>query len=492
MRSQGGDLATGIATTPPLTLDLTLAPATRAYPDSAPPHKGNGYLMKASLILPIILAFLVGQSCLSVAAVSSEQREETYRQLEIFSNVLSILQENYIDEIDSSSTIAGAIKGMLLSLDPHSSYLSAEDFTELQDETRGDFTGIGIEVTIRDGVLSIIAPISGTPAAKAGLRPKDRIVKIDNEITKEMPSMEAVKRLRGPAGSPVTVSIYREGWPELKEFHLIRARIPLKSVSGQFLEPGLAYLRISRFQGQTTTDAKKLLRRLRHQEDIKGLILDLRNNPGGLLDQAVSISDLFLEQGIVTSTRGRIPEQNKDFSAHTNNGKNGYPLVVLVNEGSASASEIVAGAIQDHKRGLIVGQQTFGKGSVQTILPLPKGAGLRITTARYYTPNGRSIQATGIIPDIKIASNPSAKPPARETLSPHITREVDLKNHILNTSTPETRDPASLPPQKAINTRLEQDQQLRSALRILKGLSLYSEYHDTSSKKITQNPIEAQ
>lgn len=447
--------------------------------------------MKRLIRLFSFLLFFVHFAGVSQAAISQDQREATYRQLEIFANVLSILQENYIEEIDANETIEGAISGMLLSLDPHSSYLTAEDFDELQEETRGNFSGVGIEITVRDGILTIISPIEGTPADKAGLKAKDLIVKINGNPTKKMPSMDAVKQLRGVKGSEVTLSIYRDGWQDLKEFTIVRDIISLHSVKGLFLEPGFAYARITNFQGATTKDTKKLLAKLEKEKQIKGLILDLRNNPGGLLDQAISISDIFLNEGLVVYTKGRIQEQNMTFQAHSNNGKNLYPLVILVNEGSASASEIVAGAIQDHKRGVIVGTRTFGKGSVQTILPMPGGSGLRLTTARYFTPNGRSIQATGIIPDVEVPLIPYTEQEKEKRNLPNFVREVDLKNHILNrddesgitreqevaSNKKKTKD------QQKVTKRLRKDNQLRTALNILKSLNLYTEYRTDPKTK---------
>ncbi len=446
--------------------------------------------MKISFLSSLFfLALLLTIPGISQGGISQEQREATYRQLEIFANVLSILQENYVEEIDTDATLEGAISGMLLSLDPHSSYLTAEDFDELQEETRGNFSGIGIEITVRDNILTVISPIEGTPADAAGLQAKDLIVKINGEATKDMPPMEAIKKLRGPKGSEVTISIYRDGWQELKEITIVRDTIPLHSIKGMFLDPGFAYIRITNFQVKTTKDLKKMLAKLEKEEQIKGLILDLRNNPGGLLDQAISVSDIFLEEGLVVYTKGRLPEQNMTFQAHANNGKNLYPLVILVNEGSASASEIVAGAIQDHKRGVIVGTQTFGKGSVQTILPMPDGAGLRLTTARYYTPNGRSIQATGIVPDVEVPHLPYVEQAEEERVLPDFVREADLKNHILNRDDSakgmgeEDSSPAKAvtsEEQQAIDQRLKQDNQLRSALNILKSLNLYTEYRTSS------------
>ena len=444
-------------------------------------------------LLAILSTFFLLPPQQSHAEISQEQREATYRQLEVFANVLSILQENYLEEIDADTTIEGAISGMLLSLDPHSSYLTADDFDELQEETRGNFSGIGIELTVRDSILTIISPIAGTPADKAGLMAKDLIVKINGEATKNMPSMEAVKLLRGPKGSEVTISVYRDGWEALKDFTIIRDIIPLHSVEGMNLEPGFSYIRVTNFQEQTTKDLKKMLAELAEETPIKGLILDLRNNPGGLLEQAISVSDLFLEEGLVVYTKGRLAEQNMTFQAHANNGKNTYPLVILVNDGSASAAEIVAGAIQDHQRGVIVGTTTFGKGSVQTILPMPGGAGLRLTTARYFTPNGRSIQATGIVPDVEVPFIPFVEPEEKKgsPLPMAVVREADLKNHILGSdeqerdATAHDRDKEKAKSQaySSAQDKLKKDNQLRTALNILKSLNLYTNTRAKANQK---------
>lgn len=430
------------------------------------------------------LLLILTLSCTGQAEISQEERESTYEQLELFANVLSILQEYYVEEINSQEIIEGAINGLLLSLDPHSSYLKADSFKELQNETQGSFSGIGIEITIRGGILTIISPIEGTPADKAGLKANDIIIKIDDKPTKEMTPEQAVQKLRGPKGSEVTISVHRDGWEELKDFKIIRDVIPLHSVKSFFLEPGFAYTRITTFQSHTTKDYKEALRALMKEQPIKGLILDLRNNPGGLLNQAVSISDVFLDDGLIVYTKGRTKEQNMSFSANENGIDSEFPLVVLVNEGSASASEIVAGALQDHKRAVIIGSRTFGKGSVQTLVPLPDGAGIRMTTARYYTPLGRSIQATGITPDIEIPfiAPRSDKENAKQTTS---LREVDLKNYFLNTSEKKQADeaqPAKTETAEEKKTRLKteerlrQDNQLRSALNILKSLNLFSEF----------------
>ena len=415
-----------------------------------------------------------------LAQTGESKKEETYRQLEIFANVLSLLEDNYVEEIEIKEVFKGAISGMLHSLDPHSAYMSSDEFKELQEETRGSFSGIGIEITIVDGVLTVVSPIEGTPADLAGLKAKDLIVKINDVPTAEMTPTEAIKKLRGSTGTTVTISIHRQGWKELQDFTLIRALIPIHSVKSFFMEPGLVYVRITNFQTQTTKDLKEELRKRRAEQPIKGMILDLRNNPGGLLDQAISVADIFLDQGLIVSTRGRIEDQDMIFEAEEGEMDNTYPLILLINEGSASASEIVAGAIQDHKRGILVGSQSFGKGSVQTLIPMPEGAGLRITTARYYTPGGRSIQATGIIPDVEVPFLPYHEEDASTNPDEKL-READLKNHISDGRPAHTESPAATsktesPGQKLVQRQLQRDNQLRSALNILKSLTLYNAY----------------
>lgn len=428
-------------------------------------------------ILVLCSLLLVNTGTVS-ADISQEQREKTYKQLEIFSNVLSILQENYVEEIDTQKAVDGAIQGLLLTLDPHSSYLKPEELKDLQEETSGSFSGIGIEITIKDGILTVISPIEGTPADKAGIKANDLIVEIDGQKTKDMSSDEAIKRLRGTRGSKVNITIQREGENQLRPMTLVRDVIPIHSVKASFLTPGFAYFRVTNFQSHTTRDFKKELIGLQKKQNIRGLILDLRNNPGGLLNQAVSVSDIFLRKGTIVSTKGRTEDQNMVFQAHSTADDAGMPIVVLINEGSASASEIVAGAIQDHKRGVIVGTRSFGKGSVQTIIPLPDGAGLRMTTARYYTPANRSIQALGINPDVEISAQEPAKedsPADEETL-----RETDLKNHI--------KDQKDLPPaamaiDPETKERLKNDPQLNTALNILKSLDLFSSYRKLQASR---------
>jgi carboxyl-terminal processing protease len=425
---------------------------------------------KSVFFLLISVVFLCDYAA---AEISQRDRETTYKQLEIFSNVLSILQDNYVEEIDTKDVLNGAIRGLLFSLDPHSSYLPPEGFKELQEETQGSFSGIGIEVTIKNDLLTIVSPIAETPADRAGLKANDIIIEINGTKTKNMGPYEAIKKLRGPKGTEVIISIHREGWENLKEITLTREIIPLQSVKAEFLSPGFIYVRITNFQSHSSKDFKTKLQQLKKEHSIKGLILDLRNNPGGLLHQAVSIADYFLDEGRIVYTKGRRKEQNTVFSAHET-GEKKYPLVILVNEGSASASEIVAGAVQAHKRGIIVGTQSFGKGSVQTIIPLPDGAGLRMTTARYYTPDDRSIQALGITPDVVVPFVPCV-PPEKADVHRKFIKEIDLENHLPGSdeSHTQTEDETNA----KLEQRLLEDNQLRSAYNILKSLNLFSEYN---------------
>ncbi len=417
------------------------------------------------------------------------QTQDTYQNLETFTAILHMIQQNYVEDVESKEILEGAIKGMLNSLDPHSSYMDPDDFKDLQIETKGSFSGIGIEITMRDSILTVVSPIDDTPAFKQGLKAGDKILKIEGEPTKDMTLMDAVKRLRGPKGTDVTISIHREGWTDLKEVTITRDNIPLISVKNKTLEPGYGYVRIRSFQANTTKDFKKSMDELTKDGELKGLVLDLRNNPGGLLDQAVRISDIFLDEGLIVYTKARRKENNLSYSAHKNGTKYTFPIVILVNEGSASASEIVAGALQDHKRALVLGAQSFGKGSVQTIHPMANGAGLRLTTARYYTPKGRSIQATGITPDIIVpttflteeeleAKNGKEKP--------KFIREKDLRHHFDNENSGKKnkKDPKKDIKQNSVDEKtqkeidevkelIEKDNQLKQALMILKSAHIF-------------------
>jgi len=326
--------------------------------------------------------------------------EDTYEKLKTLTEILSLIQSNYVDDVNSKELIYGAVKGMLETLDPHSSFMPPEAFKEMQVETHGSFGGLGIEITVKDRFLTVVAPIEGTPADRAGIQPGDRIVKIEGQITKDLTLLDAVRKLRGPKGSKVTISILREGSPELMDVTLVREVIEVKSVRSKDLGDGIYYVRLASFQERTSKDLERVLEQAQ-TAGTTALILDLRNDPGGLLNQAVAVGDMFLEKGqLIVYTQGRIKNQDLRFTAEHSNGLPKWPMVVLVNGGSASASEIVAGALQDWKRAVLLGTKTFGKGSVQTVIPLSDGSGLRLTTAKYCTPRGRSIHGTGIMPDI--------------------------------------------------------------------------------------------
>ncbi len=352
----------------------------------------------AAAVLAVLTLSLGGTSASKAADPGA-----TYEHLKLFMDVLAIIQNQYVDETEPREVIYGAVRGMLRALDPHSSFLDPESYREMQVETSGSFGGLGIEITMRDDQLTVVAPIEGTPAWRAGVQPGDRIIKIEGLPTKDMSLTEAVKRMRGPKGSKVTITISREGAKEFLDIAVVREVIQVQSVKMQEIEPGLGYIRIRQFQERTAKDLDAGLEKLEKTGRLAGLIVDLRNNPGGLLSAAVEVSEKFLGDGkLVVYTEGRMRNQNMRFMAHAKHALMEVPLVVLVNQGSASASEIVAGAVQDHGRGVVLGQQTFGKGSVQTIIPLSDGSGLRLTTAKYFTPKGRSIHGKGITPDIII------------------------------------------------------------------------------------------
>src|SRR5574341_2565288 len=313
--------------------------------------------------------------------------EDSYERLKVFTEVLSLIQANYVDETQPRDLIYGGIKGMLETLDPHSSFMPPDIFKEMQVETQGSFGGLGIEITVKDRQLTVVAPIEGTPADRAGLHAGDRIVEIDGKPTKDLTLQEAVRRLRGPKGSKVTIGVLREGWSEPKSFEIVREVIQVRSIRSKYLGDGLGYVRINAFQERTGKDLEKTIEELL-KEGAKAFVLDLRNNPGGLLNQAVFVSDLFLDKGqLIVYTSGRMKNQDLRFTAEHSSNFPKFPMVVLVHGGSASASEIVAGALQDHKRAVLLGTKTFGKGSVQTVIPLTDGSGLRLTTAKYFTPS---------------------------------------------------------------------------------------------------------
>jgi carboxyl-terminal processing protease len=426
------------------------------------------------IVLVVFAVFLVGVLIGSAHSQKvSALSNSTYEDLKVFTEVLGLVQKDYVEETNSKDLIYGAIKGMLETLDPHSAFMPPNMYKEMQEETKGRFEGLGIEITIKDSVLTVVSPIEGTPAYKAGILAGDQIVKIDGEPTKNFTLMDSVKRLRGPRGTKVTISILREGFTKPKDFTLVREVIPVRSVRHELLEKDYGYIRISQFQEKTDDEFENAMKALKEESKgtLKGLILDLRNNPGGLLDQAVKISDRFIESGLIVSVEGRKEDQKMKFYAHPDGSLEHYPLIVLVNGGSASGAEIVAGAIQDQGRGILVGTQTFGKGSVQTIIPLKDGSGLRLTTARYYTPNGRSIQAKGIVPDIIV--KPSGSEEEKEALIPKFPAEKDLERHLTDVEKGVSKEKEKSKKEE-VREKKPVDNQLERALELLKSWEIFN------------------
>ena len=424
-------------------------------------------------IVAIFVVFLMG---VTIGLVRSHKvsalSDSVYEDLKVFTDVLGLLQKEYVEEKSPKDLIYGALKGMVETLDPHSGFMPPSTYKEMQEETKGRFEGLGIEITLKDGVLSVVSPIEDTPAFKAGILAGDQILKIEGESTKNFTLMDSVKRLRGPKGTKVTITIMREGFTKPRDFTLVRDVIPVRSVRHELLEKQYGYIRISQFQEKTDSDFDKAIKALEeaNKGSLKGLILDLRNDPGGLLDQAVKISDRFLDSGLIVSVEGRKEDQKLKFHAHPQGTINNYPMVVLVNGGSASASEIVAGAIQDHGRGIILGTQTFGKGSVQTIFPLKDGSGLRLTTARYFTPSGRSIQAKGITPDIAV--RPSLPDEEKVAPVPKLPSERDLERH-LNEVEKEAPKDKEKPKKEEVKEKKPVDNQLERAVELLKSWEIF-------------------
>ena len=392
----------------------------------------------------------------------SAKSEEAYEELKVFSDVIELIEREYVDEVDTKELIQKAIQGMVHSLDPHSSLLPLDDFQDLQIDTKGKFTGIGIHITMQDGFVTVISPMEDTPAYKAGIKARDRIIKVDGKSTRDL--RNAVNMMRGPKCTKVLVTILREGVKKPLEFELVRDVIPIQSVKSLDIKPGYGYIRLSNFTGTTTPEMLKALEKMETAEvPLKGLILDLRNNGGGLLNQSIKVADLFLDEGAILSIKGRNNKNTKVFNATHSSVERKYPLVVLINGGSASASEIVAGALQDHKRALILGTTSFGKGSVQTVETLRDGSGLKLTIARYYTPNDRSIQAKGIEPDIYLKHR-RLDPKETSRREEGLLKEKDLENHL---EAEPTKDPGTDSESKEEKEKKEKDSRMRDAeLRI--------------------------
>jgi carboxyl-terminal processing protease len=423
-------------------------------------RKGSRMMRKTSLVLigaatgaaltlvatqPRLL--LIGSSARAAAA-------DTYRQLNLFGDIFERVRADYVEKPDDSKLVESAINGMLNGLDPHSSYMDPKNFRDMQVQTRGEFGGLGIEVTMEDGVVKVVAPIDDTPAAKAGIRAGDLITQLDDDAVQGLTLNQAVEKMRGPVGTKIRLKVMRKGAEKPLEVTIERAVIRVRSVRSRMEGEDVGYIRVTQFNEQTTDGLKKAIADLTTQtpgDKLKGFVVDLRNNPGGLLDQAISVSDAFLERGEIVSTRGRNAEETQRFNARAGDLTKGKPVIVLINGGSASASEIVAGALQDHKRATLVGTRSFGKGSVQTIIPLGGGNGaLRLTTARYFTPSGRSIQAKGISPDIEVLQEvpdevkSRAETKGESSLRGHLKAEGDEQAGSQSFVPPETKDDKAL------------------------------------------------
>ena len=402
---------------------------------------------------------------LTVAPWTSQARDNQMDSLKMFSEVLHLIEDNYVEEKDREDLIRGAIQGMLRNLDPHSSYVDMDQLRMMQEDFEGKFGGIGIQIGIRDGNLVVISPIEGTPAYEAGLEPGDIIMEIEGESTKDMGLTDAVSKIRGPKGEPVELTILSEGSQTPEKVKIVRDDIPVHSVRSQELEPGYLHLRITDFKATTTDDLKEEIRKYSSEKEIRGIVLDLRNNPGGLLDQAVSVSDIFLDDGLIVYTQGREEAQRKDYTATSSAKDVTSPMVVLINAGSASGSEIVAGALQDRNRALLLGEPTFGKGSVQSILPVADGSAIKLTIANYYTPEGRSIEAQGVVPDINI-------PRRVDAVNDDEQQQQEMQESMMqfHLDRPDERPDQEERYSQEVQKLLEEDNQLRMALELLRSM----------------------
>ena len=433
---------------------------------------GKSMLRKRNLLILIHgvvigLSISIGGGALAEKEANGDVNSIPFEGLKTFSEVYGRIRQDYVEPVTDDKLLEDAIRGMLTGLDPHSAYLDKEQYNELKVGTTGQFGGLGIEVGMENGFVKVISPIDDTPAQKAGVKAGDLIIRLDDKPVKGMSLNDAVKVMRGEPGSPIVLTIVREGVEQPLKIKLIRDIIKVKSVKSRMLEEGYGYVRITSFQSKTGDNVSEAIGELRKNGDLKGLVLDLRNNPGGVLNAAVAVSDAFLEDGLIVYTDGRVEDAKMRFSATPNDILRGAPIVVLINSGSASASEIVAGALQDHKRAIIMGEKTFGKGSVQTILPTSNGGAVKLTTARYYTPSGRSIQAEGISPDVPI-SKVKLEAAAQSDFAP--IKEADLVNHLENSKAPKKEETKT--PEEKEEALALQDYPLNEALNLLKGINI--------------------
>ena len=437
-------------------------------------------------ILVLFLGMFVGAAIILDMGVLAERDEPKealaplpLNELRSFTEVFSRIKSDYVEPVEDKKLLEDAVQGMLAGLDPHSSYLDADSFKDMRVETEGQFGGLGIEVTMENGFVKVVSPIEDTPAARAGVKPGDLIIRLDDKAVKGLTLTEAVRAMRGKPGSDITLTIVREGATKPLKITLTRAVIKIQSVKSRMLESGFGYVRITQFQAGTDKGLADIIKKLETENKgtLRGMILDLRNNPGGVLNSAVGVSDAFIDKGLIVYTEGRVADSKMKLSATPGDLLNGAPMVVLINGGSASASEIVAGALQDHKRAVIMGTKSFGKGSVQTIIPVSNGAALKITTARYYTPSGRSIQASGIVPDIVTEEARITKSEAADRL-----READLARHLENgdeiakpKEEPKKEDKKDDKKKDETGKPAVEDYQLQEALNLLKGISFFKD-----------------
>jgi len=424
--------------------------------------------MKRSGIFAAVAAAVLLLSLRQDISAATSNSTETYKQLNLFGEVFERVRAEYVDDVSDDSLVESAINGMLTSLDPHSNYLNTKNFNDMKVQTRGEFGGLGIEVSMENGVVKVVSPIDDTPAARAGLKPGDLITHLDGDPVQGMTLPEAVEKMRGPVSSEIRLTIRREGKDPF-DVKLVRATIKIQSVRSHLEGDNIAYIRITTFNEQTDVGLNNAMKSLKQQAGGKllGVVLDLRNDPGGLLDQAVAVADAFLDKGEIVSTRGRRNEDAQRYNARPGDIAAGLPIAVLINGGSASASEIVAGALQDHHRAILLGTRSFGKGSVQTIIPLPGHGAMRLTTARYYTPSGRSIQARGIEPDIVIEAAKIEKTPEKSEAK--VATASDLKREDSGDGGAEQQN--SVDP-SIIGTPA--DYQLTRAVDMLHGISLFN------------------
>lgn len=444
-------------------------------------------MSKLRMLGTFTLSAVVALVLLSAFGQLRSSARPNYQELALITNVLHIVEQHYVRDVDEHELIEGALKGMLSVLDPHTTYLTPDLFRETEVETKGEFFGLGIEITKREGYVTVIAPIVGTPAARAGIRAQDQIVAVCPEVseesctsTRDMTLFEAVNLMRGEKGTEIMIQVFREGWSNARPFVIVRDAIRVPSVTLESIEEGLAYVRLSQFQERTPRELGEKLEEAAGEGTLRGLVLDLRDNPGGLLEQAARVADFFLDDGLIVFTQGRDVGNREEWYAHREGTEAEYPIVVLVNGGTASASEIVAGALQDHKRALVVGTETFGKGSVQRIIPLEDGAGLKLTTALYYLPSGRSIQEVRIQPDIVVEPFSDAELTAMEdgedTTSPG---EEHLPGHL--TATRAAGDASEEPDD--MTRRMARDRQLSRAVDLLKSWNVFSKLEEVPTRK---------